>query len=138
MAIRYISRLTGITLGDSGIKAQERQKIFVFALKIPIFWTAFRYITVPLCFIAANSALKRLMHVTLFCKAVIKGSIGSDGKHVLQPGRWIFLPLYFYLCIGLLAFCKQIRRPVCFFVKSADRRHFILVKLLLLPFFLCI
>ena len=59
MAIRYISRLTGITLGDSGIKAQERQKIFVFALKIPIFWTAFRYITVPLCFIAANSALKR-------------------------------------------------------------------------------
>ena len=148
MAIRYISRLTGITLGDSGIKAQERQKIFVFDLKIPIFWTAFRYITVPLCFIAANSALKRLMHVTLFCKAVIKGSIGSDGKHVLQPGRWIFLPLYFYLCIGLLpfqfhritisAFCKQIRRPVCFFVKSSDRRHFILVKLLLLPFFLCI
>lgn len=48
MAIRYISRLTGITLGDSGIKAQERQKIFVFDLKIPIFWTAFRYITVPL------------------------------------------------------------------------------------------
>lgn len=47
MAIRYISRLTGITLGDSGIKAQERQKIFVFDLKIPIFWTAFRYITVP-------------------------------------------------------------------------------------------
>ena len=37
MAIRYISRLTGITLGDSGIKAQERQKIFVFDLKIPIF-----------------------------------------------------------------------------------------------------
>lgn len=104
MAIRYISRLTGITLGDSGIKAQERQKIFVFDLKIPIFWTAFRYITVPLCFIAANSALNRLMHVTLFCKAVIKGSIGSDGKHVLQPGRWIFLPLYFYLCIGLLPF----------------------------------
>ena len=148
MAIRYISRLTGITLGDSGIKAQERQKIFVFDLKIPIFWTAFRYITVPLCFIAANSALKRLMHVTLFCKAVIKGSIGSDGKHVLQPGRWIFLPLYFYLCIGLLpfqlhritvsAFCKQIRRPVCFFIKSADRHHFILVKWLLLPFFLCI
>lgn len=95
MAIRYISRLTGITLGDSGIKAQERQKIFVFDLKIPIFWTAFRYITVPLCFIAANSALKRLMHVTLFCKAVIKGSIGSDGKHVLQPGRWIFPSIIF-------------------------------------------
>lgn len=85
MSIRYIPRLTGITLGDSGIKAQERQKIFVFDLKIPIFWTAFRYITVPLCFIAANSALKRLMHVTLFCKAVIKGSIGSDGKHAPQP-----------------------------------------------------
>ena len=74
MAIRYISRLTGITLGDSGIKAQERQKIFVFELHR----------------------------------------------------------------ITISAFCKQIRRPVCFFVKSADCRHFILVKLLLLLFFLCI
>ena len=66
-----------------------------------------------------------------------------------EPFRvFLCLHLYFYLCIGLLpfqlhritisAFCKQIRRPVCFFVKSADCRHFILVKLLLLPFFLCI
>ncbi len=115
MAIRYISRLTGITLGDSGIKAQERQKIFVFDLKIPTFWTAFRYITVPLCFIAANSALKRLMHVTLFCKAVIKGSIGSDGKHVLQPGRWIFLPLYFFHYIST---CASGSSPFSFIVSQ--------------------
>lgn len=147
MAIRYISRLTGITLGDSGIKAQERQKIFVFALKIPIFWTAFRYITVPLCFIAANSALKRLMHVTLFCKAVIKGSIGSDGKHVLQPGRWIFLPLYFYLCIGLLPFSFIVSQfPLfaskfaaqCVFRKECRSSPFYFSEIALVAVFLCI
>ena len=119
MAIRYISRLTGITLGDSGIKAQERQKIFVFDLKIPIYRTAFRYITDPLCFIAANSLSASSYHNFGFLQANSPPSVLFRKECRLSPFYFSEIALVAVFPLHLTGICGMIQDVFLFLFAAA-------------------